>query len=64
MKELFLDLLKSGSGVSMVRFMALLSLIFAFVLALMGRDTTIIGIFVTAAFAGKVGQKALEKPAA
>jgi hypothetical protein len=52
-------LFSEDSNVSMVRFMALLSLCFGGYLAIIGKDADV-GIFVGAAFAAKVTQKIVE----
>lgn len=53
------SLFSEDSEVSMVRFMALLSLCFGGYLAIIGKDADV-GIFVGAAFAAKVTQKFVE----
>ena len=52
-------LFSEESSVSMVRFMALLSLLIGGYLAIVGRDTSV-AIFVGAAFGAKVLQKHIE----
>lgn len=66
--DLLKKLLSDNSGVSMMRLMSLLSLLFGAVIAFislgkgrdLGADSTAIGIFVGAAFGGKVWQKSIE----
>ena len=54
------DLLSEKGDVSMMRVMALISLCVAAGLAIAGHDIGSVMVFITAAFGGKVGQKALE----
>ena len=62
----FVKKLLSDSGeISAIRFMAITSLFFGFILAIIGiysgKDVTfLVGIFVGAAFGGKVGSKFAE----
>jgi hypothetical protein len=60
MKKWLNELFKSRSGVSSIRVMAMMSLIFGMVCALHGNSAEIVAIFVGAAFGGKVGQKFFE----
>jgi len=53
------SLFAEDSEVSMIRFMALLSLCFGGYLAIIGKDADV-GIFVAAAFGAKVSQKWIE----
>lgn len=69
MKKLFLDLLSSSSGVSMMRFMSLICCLAAIAIAIIGlrRPTVdysglslLCGAFLGAAFTGKILQKNIE----
>ncbi len=51
---------REDSPISMIRVMSLLSLLAGIALALMGKDGVIVGVFVGAAFTGKVVQKVVE----
>lgn len=53
-------LFSEDSDVSMVRFMALLSLLLGCFLAIIGRDATIVSVFVGGAFGAKIIQKQIE----
>jgi len=59
MKQFIKDLFSENSSVSMMRLMALISLLIGGYLAIKGKDTSVV-IFVTAAFGGKVIQKQIE----
>lgn len=54
------SLFSEEGSVSMVRLMALISLLTGCYLAIIGRDTGIVSIFVTSAFGSKIMQKHLE----
>lgn len=69
MKQFGLNLLKSGSGVSMMRFMSLICCLAAIGIAFMGMRkptidysglTMLCSAFLSAAFAGKILQKKVE----
>jgi Na+(H+)/acetate symporter ActP len=59
MKSFLRDLFSENSSVSMMRVMSLIALVIGGYLALQGKNDTV-GIFVGAAFSGKVLQKAVE----
>lgn len=69
MKHFCLNLLKSGSGISTMRFMSLICVISAVVLAFVGINKSVVdysgltmlcSAFLSAGFAGKVFQKNIE----
>lgn len=69
MRRFFLDLLKPGSAVSMLRFMSLICCVTAITIAIIGiyHSNTdygglslLCGTFLTAAFTGKIVQKSIE----
>ncbi len=53
---------REDSPISMMRVMSLLALLAGIGLAIAGKDVGIVGIFVGAAFTGKVAQKLVEHP--
>ena len=57
--KLLIAIFGENSEISIMRVMAVLSLIIAGILAFKGQNATV-GIFVTAAFSGKVAQKYIE----
>lgn len=59
MKKLLKELFSESSDISLMRVMALTSLIIGGYLALKGENTSV-AIFVTAAFGGKAAQKYVE----
>jgi hypothetical protein len=58
-KKWLKNLFSENSDVSCMRVMAMMGLIFAGYLAIIGKDACV-GIFVTAAFSAKLGQKWVE----
>lgn len=58
--KLFVRIFSEKSSISIMRIMAMLSLILGAVLAFHGADASIVGIFVCAAFTGKVAQRYVE----
>lgn len=60
MKKLFYALFSEDSEISIMRVMAVMSLLIGAGLAFKGSDSSIISIFVIAAFGGKVAQKFAE----
>lgn len=60
MKHALKSLFSDNGDVSMMRVMSLMSLMAGMWLAFTGHDSCVL-IFVSAAFAGKVSQKAVEK---
>jgi 5-bromo-4-chloroindolyl phosphate hydrolysis protein len=53
-------LFSEKSSISIMRIMSMIALVFGGVLALIGRDASIVSIFVYAAFAGKATQRYFE----
>lgn len=60
MKKLFYALFSEDSEISIMRVMAVLSLLIGAGLALKGVDSALVSIFVVSAFGGKVFQKFAE----
>ncbi len=60
MRRLLKSLFSDSGDISMMRVLSLISLIVGSYLAIVGHDTSV-GIFITAAFAGKTAQKIIEK---
>lgn len=58
------DLFQEDSKVSMVRVMALIGLLTACYLAIVGKDVAVVSTFVTASFGSKILQKHIETRAA
>lgn len=60
MKKFLFALFNENSEISAMRVMAVMSLLIGAILASKGADSTIVAIFVGAAFGGKVAQKFAE----
>lgn len=61
MKRLLVSLFSEESEISIMRVMAIASLIIGAALAFKGADASIVSLFVISAFGGKVAQKFAEK---